>query len=115
MSAKLGVDGDEEDAEEEEGVAWDGDEEEEDAEKEEEEGGIRRETARERRQRRRQRSKDTLKQLCAYTGLRHKRYNKYTGLRNNIFISYLNQYPTPRNTLFVRWSVRWLVTFFTPI
>jgi len=80
MSAKLGVDGDEEDAEEEEEVAWDGEEVAEKEEEEgkgkmdaedvdEEEGGIRSETARERRQSRRQRSKDTLKQLCAYIGL----------------------------------------------
>jgi len=80
MSAKLIVGGNEEEVE---GVTWDGKEgeeegkeKEEDAEEEldaedvdEEEGGIRRETARERRQSRRQRSKDTLKQLCAYIGL----------------------------------------------
>ena len=36
---------------------------------EEELEGIRRETPRERRQRRKQSSKDTLKQLCSYSGL----------------------------------------------
>ena len=76
MSAKISGDGCEE--EKEEGVAWGGEEEVEGVKEEEEEeveegegeeGGIRRETARERRQSRRQSSKDTLKQLCAYSGL----------------------------------------------
>ena len=44
---------------------------------EEVEDGIRRETERERRQRRRQISKDTLKQLCAYSGLRSDVINHY--------------------------------------
>jgi len=69
MSAELNGGGFEEEAEEEEGegVAWDGEAVEE--VEGEEEDGIRRETERERRQRRRQISKDTLKQLCAYSGL----------------------------------------------
>ena len=44
-------------------------EEELEGEEEEELEGIRRETPRERRQRRKQSSKDTLKQLCSYSGL----------------------------------------------